>query len=485
MRSNPRVCYTSCVAGASEGTLRKQVGQWLTPAIFILVLWAPLGLEPTAHRLAAIFAAVAIAWVTEVVPIAMTALLIGPLLVACGVTDPKTAFAPYADPLIFLFIGGFFIAQAMMRHGLDRRIAMSMTQRKWVGDSPVRVRLVMMAAAFVLSMWISNTAACAILLPILLGTLGKEHDGDRAGGSLTIAYACSAGGMATLVGTPPNALAARFLGEAGHPIGFGQWMGVGVPVSIAIVITVAIAMHFMAPPETIAASNTSKEQRRWSRGEKVTALAFGLAFLGWTLPSALKAIGLPLGTELSAALPSGGVAMLASSVLFIFDDDTDEKQSVLPWSDAARIDWGLVFLFGGGLALGKQMVDTGLAAEMSRWFIDATGVHTLWGFTAALALFTVFFTEVCSNTASANMLVPLAIAGALELDVSVLPPVLAVALTASCAFMLPIATGPNAIAYGSGEIRLPAMMRHGLVLNCACVVVILGVLRLLSAVYGW
>ena len=131
------------------------------------------------------------------------------------------------------------------------------------------------------------------------------------------------------------------------------------------------------------------------------------------------------------------------------------------------------------------MVDTGLATEMSRWFIEMTGVQSLWAFTAALAIFTVFFTEVCSNTASANMLVPLVIAGALELDVSVLPPVLGVTFAASCAFMLPIATGPNAIAFGSGDIRLPAMMRYGIVLNLCSVVVLLGVLRLLSAVYGW
>ena len=473
------ICYIAAVERAQS--FRRQIGLWLTPGLFLLVWIVPLDLEPRAHRLAAIFAAAAIAWVTEVVPISVTALMIGPLMVACGVTDAKSAFAPYADPLIFLFVGGFFIAQAMMLHGLDRRLAVKITSSRLFGTSAARVRLSMMAAGFVLSMWISNTASAAIVIPILLGTVAVNARSDSGGGTLAIAYACSAGGMATLIGTPPNALTARFLNESGHSIDFGEWLGLGLPIGLAVFVLIAIVMHKLAPPEPVAEQDDTN-LGAWTRGQRVTALSFGLAVLGWTVPSLLKVLGLPIGVTLTQALPSGVVAMLAASVLFVFRTD---GKPVLPWREAEKIDWGLIYLFGGGLALGAQMVDTGLAATMSRWFINATGVDSLWGFTAALAIFTVLFTEVCSNTASANMLVPFAIAGAHELGVSVMPPTLAVAFAASCAYMLPIATGPNAIAYGTGAVQLPKMMRYGTALNLGAVLVVLLLLRALSGIYGW
>jgi sodium-dependent dicarboxylate transporter 2/3/5 len=175
---------------------------------------------------------------------------------------------------------------------------------------------------------------------------------------------------------------------------------------------------------------------------------------------------------------------LAAAPLFFFLDEDDETP-VLPWHDAARIDWGLILLFGGGLSLGAQMFETGLAAEISQWFLGVTGISSLWGLTAALIIFTVFFTEACSNTASSNMIVPLAIAAAVELDVSPLPPALAVGLSASCAFMLPIATGPNAVAYGTGLLSLPQMMRVGFLLNIVAALTLLAVLYALNALHGW
>ena len=177
-----------------------------------------------------------------------------------------------------------------------------------------------------------------------MGTLANKEGSDRSGGLLAVAYACSAGGMATLVGTPPNALAARFLNDAGLLIGFGEWMSIGLPVSFAMLCTIAAVMHLMVPPEAVNAPPDRSQIEDWSRGERITALSFALAFLGWTLPALLKTVGLPIGVELARALPSGAVAMLASSVLFIFHDDTEENAPVLPWPEAAKIDWGLVFL---------------------------------------------------------------------------------------------------------------------------------------------
>ncbi|UCH28742.1 MAG: SLC13/DASS family transporter [Myxococcales bacterium] len=462
---------------------RRKVGLILTPALFVVTWFAPLGLEPRQQHLAAVFAAVIVAWVTEVMPISVTALLIAPAMIVVGVTDSRSAFAHYADPLIFLFIGGFFIARAMMRHGLDRRIARSLMSFRLVRGSPIRIRMAFMMTAIVLSMWISNTATAAILIPILLGTLPEEDD-TSPGSVLAIAYAASVGGMGTLIGSPPNFITVRFLQEqAGVDFDFVQWMGIGMPAALVLVVVIGFVLQWLAPPppaETTVTVVTSP----WSWGEKVTAACFGLAVAGWTIPGIMRAVGAPHAAEVAKALPIGAVAILAAAPLFLFRDE-DGKTPVLPWHDAARIDWGLILLFGGGLSLGAQMFETGLAAEISQWFLHVTGISSLWGLTAALIVFTVFFTEACSNTASSNMIVPLAIAAAVELDVSPLPPALAVGLAASCAFMLPIATGPNAVAYGTGLIELPHMMRIGFLLNIVAALTLLAVLYALSIFHGW
>ena len=462
---------------------RRKVGLVLTPALFLAAWFAPLGLEPRAQRLAAVFAAVIVAWVTEVLPISVTALLIGPAMIVVGVTDSRTAFAPYADPLIFLFIGGFFIARAMMRHGLDRRIARSLTQLRLVRGSPVRIRMAFMMTAMVLSMWISNTATAAILIPILLGTLPEDDDAN-SGSVLAIAYAASVGGMGTLIGSPPNFITVRFLQEqTDTPFDFLQWMGIGVPASLVLVVIIGFVLQWLAPPPSVE-TNVTLVASPWSRGERVTAFCFGLAVVGWTVPGIMRAVGAPHAEEIARALPIGAVAILAAAPLFLILDE-NVKTPVLPWHDAMRIDWGLILLFGGGLSLGAQMFQTGLAAAISQWFLGVTGITSLWGLTAALIVFTVFFTEACSNTASSNMIVPLAIAAAVELGVSPLPPALAVGLAASCAFMLPIATGPNAVAYGTGLLELPQMMRIGFVLNIVAALTLLAVLYGLSFFYGW
>jgi sodium-dependent dicarboxylate transporter 2/3/5 len=462
---------------------RRKVGLVLTPALFLAVWFAPLGLEPRAHRLAAVFAAVIVAWVTEVLPISVTALLIAPAMIVVGVTDSRAAFAPYADPLIFLFIGGFFIARAMTRHGLDRRMARSLTQFRLVRGSPIRIRMAFMMTAAVLSMWISNTATAAILIPILLGTLPEEDDAN-SGSVLAIAYAASVGGMGTLIGSPPNFITVRFLQEQTEiQFDFVQWMGIGMPVGFVLLVIIGFVLQWLAPPQ---ASDTGVPlvASPWSRGERVTAFCFGLAVVGWTVPGIMRAVGAPHAEAVARALPIGAVAILAAAPLFLIRDE-DEKTPVLPWNDAVRIDWGLILLFGGGLSLGAQMFETGLAASISQWFLAVTGISSLWGLTAALIVFTVFFTEACSNTASSNMIVPLAIAAAVELDVSPLPPALAVGLAASCAFMLPIATGPNAVAYGTGLLELPQMIRIGFVLNIVTALALLAVLYGLSIFYGW
>lgn len=444
-----------------------RVGLPLAAIAFVVLWFVPLPLSTEAHRLAAIFGAIVVLWVSEALPIAMTALLIAPAMIVTGVCDAKTAFVSYADPLLFLFVGGFFIARAMSRHRLDRRIAGTLVSLPWVRGRPKRVRLAFMVAGVVLSMWISNTATTAVLLPILVGTFGDEAD---EGAVLATAYACSVGGLGTLVGSPPNLITARFIQEqTQQSFGFVDWMIAGLPMALVLVVLTYVVM-LRTNPCVESAGEVTWERNAWTRGEKVTALAFVLAVVGWMVPGLLKAGGLEVGRVLAAALPGGAVALLAASVLFVFFDEKGER--VLPWSDAAKIDWGIIMLFGGGIALGTQMVETGLAEAISRGFVAATGIESLVALVIVATVFTIFFTEVCSNTASANMIVPLIIAVALEIGVDPVAPALAVGLAASCAFMLPIATGPNAIAYGSGLVKQSSMMRTGLVLNLACALVI-------------
>lgn len=475
----------------SEGVdWRSWAGYAGAPAAFIGLWVAPLPVPQDAHRLAAIFGAVLVAWVTEVVPIAVTALLIAPLLIICGVAGAEEAFAFYADPLLYLFVGGFFIAEAMSEHKLDQRIAKTILTSRWVAGVPSRVRIALMIAGGLLSMWISNTAATAILVPILLKMLSKKKGKDRTavGGLLSLAYACSAGGLGTLVGSPPNLITIRLLNETGAHFGFLDWLKIGAPAGLLVCIAIWVVARFMHPVEDGAIGASigdlfEEVSPRWSRGEIVTAIAFGLAVIGWIAPGVARAINHPAADEINRLLHPGVVALVASSILFIFPGKPEQR--VLSWKRAAGIDWGIILLFGGGIALGTQLVDTGLAGAMSRGFVELSGIETLWSLTAVACVFTIFFTEICSNTASANMLVPLVIGIAVELGVSPVPPALAVGLAASCAFMLPIATGPNAIAYSTGRVSQAEMMKVGLVLNVICAILVYLVVRLLCPLYGW
>ena len=485
------------------GSPRARVGLVLAPVAFLALWIAPLPLDTGAHRLLAIFVAVIVLWVTEVLPIAATALLIAPAMILAGVCDAKTAFAPYADPLLFLFVGGFMIARSMTRHGLDRRLALGLVTAPIIRGLPARVRAAFMFAGVVLSMWISNTATTAILLPILIGLMGKQEEegqkGALTGSLLAVAYACSIGGLGTPVGSPPNLIAMGFLRDAGFELTFFDWVKVGLPAALVMVLVTFLYFQRRFPPVPLLGQEAAQRPRGpLGVGETVTALSFGVAVVGWMTPGLLAAVASTfdfwifhpmaawageVAPVVKAALPGGAVAIVAASLLFLFREPGGKR--VLPWHDAARIDWGIIMLFGGGISLGRQMFDTGLAEALSRGFVELTGVQDVWTLTALVTVFTIFFTETCSNTATSNMLSPLVIAVCAELGVSPMPPVLAVGLAASCAFMLPIATGPNAIVYGTGHVPQTTMMRAGFWLNITCAALIFALLRILCPIYGW
>jgi sodium-dependent dicarboxylate transporter 2/3/5 len=469
------------------------LGAWLSPAIFLVLWFAPLPLETNAHRLAAIAAAVLVAWVTEVLPIAVTALLIAPALTFSGVTSAKQAFASYADPILFLFVGSFFAARAMSRHGLDRRIALGMTSLSFIRGLPARVRLAVIACAMLMSMWISNTGTTAILLPVLLGMLHATPSATAtrapstfaAGSLIGLAHASTTGGLATLVGTPPNAITARILRGAGVEVGFLDWMKVGVPMMLALTALVWLVLRRVLPVDAGARVVVASERLGpMSRAELVTAASFSLAVLGWLVPDLAKLAGASWAADVATRLEPGAVAVAAAGLLFMVPTHKGGPR-VLSWRDAVQIEWGLILLFGGGIALGEAMFSTGLAKVLGEGFIAITSVSSLWSLTFAMIVLAIVLTEICSNTAAANMLVPLAIGAAEQLGVSPIPPALAVGFGASSGFMLPVATGPNAIAYGTGLVSARQMIRVGIWLDALSALVIFVLLYLLCPLLGW
>jgi len=472
-------------------------GLWITPVVFVAVLLAPTSLPAPAHRLAAVFAAVVILWVTEAIPLAMTALLGPAVAVVLGVEDATEVFASFGHPVLFLFLGSFMIARAMSLHGLDRRIALFVLSRPVVGDRPDRILFAFGAIAMLLSMWLSNTATTAMMLPIGMGVLSAlpvERQGATAGWAtglmLMIAYATAVGGVATPIGTPPNLIAIGMIEQlAGRRISFFEWMRFAVPISLAMfgALYLIVRAMYPAPTESFAgASRAIREQRAqlgpWSAGERATLAAFCLAVALWTLPgiaTALLGADDPRSVALGKVLPEAVGAILAAGLLFVIPVDRSEHKFALGWSEAVRIDWGTVLLFGGGLALGTLAFSTGLAKELGGGALAAAGELPRWAYVLAAVLIGVVLTEFMSNTAIASLLVPmfLAVGGAGAGD----PVLAAIAATLGCslAFCLPVSTPPNAIVYGSGYVPLAAMIRTGVGLDLVCSLITWAALMLL------
>jgi len=480
---------------ARADALRRRLGLLLAPIGFIAVLIAPLGLDPPAHRLAAIVALAVILWVSEAIPLAATALLAPSLAVLMGVAPAQEALAPIASPLIFLFLGGFMIARGLQTQGMDRRAALWLLSRSFIGGRPGRVLIALAVAGFISSMWISNTATAAMLLPVALGLVaaidafvpgvpGDEkqlHESVRRYGSgmvLALAYACSLGGMATPIGTAPNVIALDLLDrQAGIHLDFFEWMSFALPVALTCLIGLLLWIRLRYPPpiERIEGLTAAVEEQRrelgpLSSGEARSLAVFTLAIVGWLAPSL---IGLALGAEhptslwARSGLNEGIVALLAASLLFIIPSGEGDGEPVLPWSEAVRIDWGTLYLLGGGLALGKLMFDTGLAAALADGALTLAGplAGSPLGLLALATLLMTYLTEIASNTATTSMMVPVLLAIATKLQIDPLPMILCVTMAASNAFMLPVSTPPNAIVYGSGHIRLGEMLRTGFALD--------------------
>jgi len=473
---------------------RRSFGLVAGPLAFALLLLLPPPLPRVeAARLTAILAWVLLWWVTEAVPIPVTALLGPALAVVCGVGSAAEMFAPFGDPIVLFFLGSFVIAEAMAASGLDRRFAFAILRRPAVGASPGRLLVGFAAITAGLSAWLNNTATTAMLYPIALSVLGALTRGVagadprrlRFGTALLLALAWSAsiGGIATPVGTAPNLIALGQLEAlAGVRIPFFEWMLLAVPIAAAMLGILLLYLRWALPPDVpdtrrgrIELATEAAELGPLSRAERNVLLAFCATVTGWVLPGAL-AVALGADSEVFRSaqriLPESAVAILGAALLFVLPVDWRARRFTIAWSDVARIDWGTLLLFGGGLALGAAMFRTGLAQALGEGLVAWTGSDSEVALTFLFAWVALVMTETTSNTASATMLSPLAIAAAQSAGVSPIPPAVAVALAASMAFMLPVSTPPNAIVYGSGCIPITAMLRHGTVLDLASALVV-------------
>jgi sodium-dependent dicarboxylate transporter 2/3/5 len=464
---------------------RRTAGLFAGPAIFLVLLLAPLPLVPAAHRLAAVLGMMVVFWVTEALPLAVTA-LIGPVLaVVLGVAPARSAFAPFADPIIFLFVGSFMLAEAMFVHGLDRRIAFGALSSRAVGGSPVRILFVYGAVGAAISMWISNTATTAMMFPIGLSivahiTEGRESErGSRdfaMAMMLVTAFGASVGGIGTPIGTPPNLIGVGMLSRiAGIDISFFQWMLFGVPL-VLLLFGYLIAYFYLTSlrgfhVDAGRASRIHEELQRLgplSSGQRNVLVAFVTTVLLWLLPGILTILGAgstAFARAYTAAVPESIAAMIGAILLFLLPVSWRARRFTLRWEEAVRIDWGIVLLFGGGLAMGELAFSTGLAEAMGRGLTGFLPAKSALSLTILFAAIGIVMSETASNTASANMIVPVAIAVAQASGIDPLQPALGATLGASMGFMMPISTPPNAIAYSSGHVPITAMMKHGIWLD--------------------
>ena len=478
--------------------MRQKVG-FFTGFLLALLVWTlPSGaLTPQAHRLAAITTLVVIYWITEPIPIPVAGLLGVTLAILLGVAPADQVLAAFGDPIVFLFIGSFMLAKAMQVHGVDRRIAYALLAHPWVGGSTYRTLWAMGLVAWLLAMWTSITACAAMLFPVALA-VGKAtgealaSSGKGAGQEvarryttsllLMLTYAASAGALATPVGTPPNLIGIGFIrDQLGISIGFLQWMIFGLPLAVLMLVTRYALVLLLFPPSIREVPGQLESMRAlqkglgpWTAGQSNSLLAFGTAIVLWITPGLVSLVSGPTDPVvkiLNDRFVPGVVALLAAALLFLLPIDWKRRNFTLEWEEAAQIDWGTVLLFGSGIALGRMMLDTGLAAVVGRGLLGITGTSHSAAMIGVAIVVALIVSELASNTA-ATMVIPVMlslVSGNQTLGLSI---ALGTTFGVSLGFMLPVSTPANAIVYGSGAIRMWDMVKAGAVVDLVGVLLI-------------
>ena len=467
---------------------RRRVGLFLAPLVFVLIWFLPIGgLDQKAHRLLAVMAVAVVLWMSEALPMGATALVAPALAVFCGVASARDMYRSFADPIIFLFIGSFMLVEAMMRHDLNRRIAFGILRLPWVGDRPFGLYAAFGAVVTFISMWVSNAATTAMMLPIGIAIASEvaRSESIRSGRDthftalplasglmLLTAFGASVGGLATPIGTPPNLIGIGLIERTlGHRIGFFEWMRVGLPVTLLLGCYLVYNFHWRCPvpAESLRGCSGWIQQQAsvlgpWTRAQRVVMGVFGMAVVGWVLPGILALLwgaSDPWVKLLNERMPESVVSIAAAGVLFAWPTDWREGRFVLEWRDAVKIDWGTIFLFAGGMAMGEQMFSTGLARWIGDGIAGVFAAKTVVGMTLLFTGVAVLVSEATSNTASATMIVPIAIAVAQSAGIDPMKPALGACLGSSMGFLMPVSTGPNAMVYGTGCVPLLRMFRHG------------------------
>ncbi|HRE44745.1 MAG TPA: DASS family sodium-coupled anion symporter [Terricaulis sp.] len=469
---------------AAEETGFGRAGRWvgliLGPALALglQTLPPPDGLSLEAWRLVSLALLMVTWWVTEAIPIPATALLPLAALPLIGAATIRDAAAPYADPIVYLFLGGFILAACVERWRLHERIALSIAVR--AGGRPVALVAGFMIAATLLSMWISNTATTLMLAPIAIGAARAMTGGGKAdlalGGALTlgVAHAATIGGVGTPVGSPTNLIAIGFFEQAGEPISFVEWMSHALPL---ILFMLPLAWLLLCLPlfgkgharyEAIGAvvREALAKLGPISTPELRIGAVFAVVALAWVTRPQLA--GLPGLSGLSDA----GIAIIGALLLFFIPSGRAPSEKLIDWKTAERIPWGIVVLFGGGLSLAAAMEATGLAQWLGAWIGGMDGLSA-FVLVVVLVIATILVSELASNVATLTSMLPVVAAVARATDTPLQALAFPVAIAASFAFMLPVATAPNAIAYASGLVTLPRMLAVGFGLNIAAIVLII------------
>jgi len=460
----------------------KKRGFWIGIFLFfgVILFPSPSGLTESAWLVAAVALLMVTWWATEAIPIPVTSLLPLGLFPILGVTSIETAALPYANKNIYLFLGGFLIALSIERSGLHKRLALLMI-RSLGSDGPKLIGGFMLVSALI-SMWVMNTSTTLMLLPIGLAICSvvaktvpnmseKEKNNFDKALLLSIAYAATIGGMSTLVGTAPNIVFSSFMQEVyGLEISMIDWMKLGVPVSVCMLALAWLILTKVVYPVNFTSSDETKntllkmlaDMGPISKDEFRVGIVFFIAAGLWMFRSLID--------NYVIGLTDAGIAILVAIALFIIPSNSRNGE-LLSWEQSSKLPWGLLLLFGGGLSLGVQINDTGLGLWIGQSLVGLKTVPLIILVMAVAALI-IFLTEVTSNVATTSTFLP--VFGAVAVAVGVAPEVLTVpvVLAASCAFMLPVATPPNAIVYGANKFKIIDMMRAGFLINIAGIFVV-------------
>jgi len=463
--------------------LIKKVGLILGPILFLIVYNLPFVLlNAEADKVIAVAIWMVCWWVTETVSISVTALIPLTFFPLLGIMDIKTVAANYGSPIVFLFFGGFVMALALEKVNLHKRIALNIV--KLTGTTPDRVILGFMLATAALSMWISNTATTVVMLPIGLSVIDlliNDEDGFTIQDKnfalalmLGIAFSANVGGIATIIGTPPNTVMVGFMEqEYNADISFINWMAMGVPFSLIMITVIYFVLVKLVYPNHLGAKNDSKEliDRKIAElgplagTEKMVLIIFVITMFSWILRRYINE-WLPF-----INLSDAGISLLAAFSLFAFPFKFNKGEFILEWKDTVKLPWGILILFGGGLALASGLSAAGVIDYIGEQ-VSSNKTLPIFGVSLALIAVVLFMTELMSNVALVAIFAPVIAGIAIGLDTEILHILIPITMASSCAFMLPMATPPNAIVFASGHIKVHEMAKAGAILNLIAIAVI-------------